>query len=224
MIYYHKILIALLSLSAVALNKNPASAEIQSISGDIEIVDSPSSVRRNHYEHTDLARLFPEISDVETDSVTINAVLPGRYDAYADFQDAVIDTPQPFNTFFFHFDPIGNEEGFVDGSITFTQRILGVIGRSLTMQQTDSTLGAIGTLYPTNRFDREPEYASRGNYDYFELANDMRTLTFHLRATDIDQLRIVVAAVPEPSSLLLILLTLLCSVACRNCGRVVPAC
>ena len=38
------------------------------------------------------------------------------------------------------------------------------------MENTDDTLGVPTTLYPANRFDRELEFQSRGNYDYFEIA------------------------------------------------------
>lgn len=175
-----------------------ASADIVTTTGDVQVVAAPPSVRRNDFEHTSLARVFFERLSANFANLTVNAVLPGRYDAYADFQDQLIPSPGPFETYFLHFDPVGSVEGFVDGTVTFDRPMLGVIGRSLTMEQTDYTLGAPGTLYPTNRFDREPEYQPRGNYDYFELSADMRTMTFRLRATDIDQLRMVVSAVPEP--------------------------
>jgi hypothetical protein len=76
-----------------------------------------------------------------------------------------------------------------------------VIGRSLTLEQTDASLGAPGTLYPTARFNREGEYQDRGHYDYFEIGTDQRTLSFRWEvSTDVDQLR-VITAVPEPRSL-----------------------
>ena len=181
----------------------PAHADISNTTGDVEIVSAPGSVRRNVYTSNIFARIFLERAQQDEESVPVNAVIPGRYNAYSDFQDAVIQDPRLFDTYFLHFDPIG-AEALVAGTITFTRPMLGVIGRSLTMEQTDNTLGAIGTLYPTNRFDRELEYQPRGNYDHFEMSDDMRTLSFRLRATDLDQLRIVVTSVPEPGSLVII--------------------
>jgi hypothetical protein len=87
------------------------------------------------------------------------------------------------------------------GSVTFEAPILGVIGRSLTLEQTDADFGALGTLYPTDRFNREGEYQNRGYYDYFEIGSDQRTLSFRWEvSTDVDQLR-VITAVPEPMAL-----------------------
>jgi hypothetical protein len=192
-------LILLLSAFIQCIVPTWVNGDIIATSGDVQVVDAPASVQRDDYTSNNFARVFVERQQLAVQTVLINAVNPGRYDAYADFEDQTFINPVLFDSYFLHFDPIG-AEGFVDGIITFSRPMLGVIGRSLTMQQTDNTLGAIGTLYPTNRFDREPEYQPRGNYDYFELSQDMKTLSFRLRATDIDQLRIVVRSIPEPAS------------------------
>ncbi|MDA8969254.1 hypothetical protein N9F48_04210 [Akkermansiaceae bacterium] len=181
---------AILVLTAFCLYaQQQAHGGIEATTGDVEIVASPTNVRRNVYESSSFARVFPERFIASTASVTINAVEAGRYDAYSDFQDVTIDNPPPFETYFLHFDPVSMNQAAVSGTITFESPILGVIGRSLTMQQTDGSLGAVGTLYPTNRYDREPYFS--GNYDYFEISEDRLTVSFRLRATEIDQFRIV---------------------------------
>lgn len=193
----------ILWLALQCMSTNVAEGDIVNTTGDVEVVFAPASVRRNSYNNNHTARVFAEREKLNLPSVLINAVDPGRYDAYADFQDETISNPVLIDSYFLHFDPIG-VEGFAQGTITFSQPMLGVIGRSLTMAQTDDTLGSVGTLYPTNRFNREPEYRTRGNYDYFELSNDMKTLSFRFRATDLDQIRIVVRSVPEPASFVFI--------------------
>jgi hypothetical protein len=172
---------------------------IAALSGDTELVSPPSSVRRQAYENDDAVQVFLE-RELFVDSIPINAVQPGIYDAYADFDDQVVNPAGKARSYFLHFDGTGIALRRLMGSVTFDVPILGVIGRSLTMEQTDADFGAPGTLYPTDRFNRELEYQGRANYDYFEISSDRRTLSFRWEvSTDVDQLR-VATAVPEPCS------------------------
>lgn len=173
---------------------------IATFSGDMEMAVPPSSVRRQAYESDASVRVFLERETLST-SIPVNAVQPGVYSAYADFDDQALQPTGKIRSYFIHFDGGGVSLRPLMGSVTFEAPILGVIGRSLTLEQTDTDFGAQGTLYPTDRFNREPEYQGRGNYDYFEIGADQRTLSFHWKVTtDVDQLR-VITAVPEPYSL-----------------------
>ena len=172
---------------------------IAAVAGDVEIVTPPPSVRRQAYESGDAVRVFLE-REVTLPTVPLNATAPGVYNAYADFDDTPAVAPGRVRSYFLHFDSPGTALTQLAGSVTFDASILGVVGRSITLEETDGALGAPGTLYPTDRFDREPEYWNRGTYDYFELSSDRRTLSFRLEVTtEIDQLRIV-TAIPEPLS------------------------
>lgn len=177
---------------------------IASTSGDIEIVSAPPSVQRQAYESSANIRVFLE-SELTVGSVPVNAVLPGTYHAYADFVDQSLTPSGPIDSYFVHYDVVGQTLAQASGSITFDEPILAVIGRSLTLEQTDSVLGAPGTLYPTNRFDRELEYQTRGNYDFFRLEPDGHSIFIQVEdSAEVDQLR-VITAVPEPQAILLAL-------------------
>jgi hypothetical protein len=163
-----------------------ASAGIIAVTGDIEIVSPPSSVRRQVYESSSAIRVFLE-RELQINSFPENAVAPGVYNAYSDFVDATFNPSGPVRSYFIHFDPVGQSLAQRSGSITFAEPILAVIGRSLTMEDTDGTLGSPSTLYPTDRFNRELEYQTRGNYDYFRLETDGHTISTQLEcSTDID--------------------------------------
>lgn len=177
------------ALTLCLLDPRAAQCGIASISGNVEIVPTPASVRRNVFESSASVRVFAERFITNVPSVLINATQPGLYDDYADFQDETIPNPPAFESYFLHFDPIGNTQADVSGTVTFESPILGVIGRGLTLEETDSTLGFPTTLYPTDRFDREPNF--NGNYSYFTLSADRRSVFFQLRVTEIDQLRIL---------------------------------
>lgn len=181
-----------------------ALAGVISTTGDFEVIDvAPPSVRRQVYESDDAIRVFLE-RELVVGTIPVNAVSPGVYDAYADFVDQDLVVNGPIRSYLIHFDPVGQPSIRLNGSVTFAEPILAVIGRSLTMAQTDATLGAPGTLYPTPRFNRELEYRTRGSYDFFRLEDDGHTLwTQLLVGTDVDQIR-VITAVPEPAGSLLV--------------------
>lgn len=181
-----------------------ASTGISEIIGDIVFVDTPNNVARHVYESNTEIRLFLE-REVALDEVPVNAVSRQIFDAYSDFEDVTIYPVGGIRSYFLHFDPIGTHPYHrVSGSITFDTPILGVIGRSLTMHETDSYLGAVGTFYPTNRFNREYEYQTRSFYDQFELLDDGYSISVQIGAsTDVDQLRVITAAtapIPTPSA------------------------
>ena len=191
---------AYLLATCAAADAGVVSSGIAALSGNTAIVLPPSSVRRQAYESDDFVHVFLEREAFKF-SVPVNAVLPGVYNAYADFNDQILHPTGKIRSYFIHFDGVGGGLRRLMGSVTFEAPILGVIGRSLTLEQTDASFGTPGTLYPTDRFNREGEYQDRGNYDYFEIGSDQRTLSFRWEvSTDVDQLR-VITAVPEPKSL-----------------------
>jgi hypothetical protein len=180
---------------------------IAGTSGDIEVVAPPASVQPQAYESSSEIRVFLE-SEKTLASVPVNAVLPGTYHAYSDFVDQTLVPNGPIDSYFIHYDVVGQTLAQASGSITFDEPILAVIGRSLTLQQTDRTLGAPGTLYPTSRFNRELEYETRGNYDFFRLDPDGHTIFVQVEdSTDVDQIRVITAA-PEPSTMALALVSM----------------
>lgn len=101
----------------------------------------------------------------------------------------------------------------LSGSITFDRDVLGIAIFNPQLNQSDLVLGLPGTLYGTGG-ERDLEVVAGGIFgvgpnDAITLSDDRRTVTLNLGNTaGGDQLRIVTAAVPEPSSWALL------SVAC----------
>ncbi len=131
---------AVLALTAVACGSTDG---IRSVSGDFEIVSPPASVQRQAFESSTAMRVFEE-RELSAATIPVNAVEPGIYHAYADFDDVDIAPAGAIRSYLIHFDPSGTNLVQLSGSVTFDAPILGIIARSLTMQQTDSWLGAPG--------------------------------------------------------------------------------
>lgn len=196
------------ALASYASSPSDLLAGIAVVTGDFEVVAAPPSVQPQQYESSTAIRVFLE-SEQSIASFPVNAVAPGTYHAYADFVDQTFVPTGPVRSYFIHYDVVGQTLAQASGSITFDEPILAVIGRSLTMQETDATLGSPTTLYPIVRFNRELEYEPRGNYDFFRLEPDGHTIFVQVEdSTDVDQIR-VITAVPEPSTILLGIIGLL---------------
>ena len=107
------------------------------------------------------------------------------------------------DSYFVHYDVAsGNQTN--SGSVTFDTDILGVLVYATTIDASDGTLGAPGTVYVPGGTD--PNRGMDFGPDAFTLSADLRTLAFSLRENSnrLDQVRIVVAsAAPEPDTVLL---------------------
>ncbi|MEM8947497.1 MAG: hypothetical protein AAGD11_20150 [Planctomycetota bacterium] len=181
---------------------------ISSVGGNVEVVSAPPSVRNDAFESDTAIRVFLE-SEVFVSAVEVNAVAYGLYDEYGDFDDQLLMPRGGVRSYLVHHDQVGNAESLLSGSITFDVPILAIIGRSSTLENTDATLGANGTLYATVREGRQIDY--QNDTDQFIWQRNRRTIEIQSRVTSkFDQLRIL-TAVPEPGGLgLLMAASLLC--------------
>ena len=98
-----------------------------------------------------------------------------------------------------HADPVSGTQTYL-GKVTFSNRILGVILLTATLNATDSAVGNPGTTYATGQVDRGMEYSSDGfTWDPVE-----NSLSFNLStSTSLDNIR-VITETPEPSSFALL--------------------
>jgi hypothetical protein len=191
-----------IALSAAAPARG-VTVGIAGVTGDVEVIQTPPpSVERQAYQSSTAIRVFEEREVPSPGPLPINALAAGVYHAYADFVDVTVAPPPGgIRSYLIHLDPVGTDLVRLQGSVTFAEPIVGVIGRSLTMDQTDDTLGVPGMVYPANRFNRELEFQTRGNYDYFQIQSDGRTIFLRVECTtDVDQIR-VLTSVPEPGTL-----------------------
>lgn len=106
---------------------------------------------------------------------------------------------------FVHFDPVDSHLVLGrSGSVTFSDRILGVILTDDTLDGTDDQLGLSGTSYPYGLSYRGVEVSTKSSRDKISLSSDRRTLMIDRfgASNAVDQLRVV--TVPEPASLALV--------------------
>jgi hypothetical protein len=148
-------------------------------------------------------------SSVVTDPVVTSGVVSSA------IKDTVLPAGLKFNSYFFHFDPVGTPGfAYYIAEIVFSRAIIGVqlfsssdtltkpAGNSYTgtLEAGDAVaiLNGSTTIYPINVNFRGLEE------DYFELAISGNTVLMagSVSGPQIDQIRFFVSAVPEPASVL----------------------
>ena len=132
---------------------------------------------------------------------------------------SIISAGSAVDSYLLHFDSVGNSSIRQAGFVTFDTKILGIIGSFDPLITTDALLGIGGTQYEVT----EPAFGGRGlegadfsapaKRDSVTISSDGKTMNFDLGAGNwFDNFRIVTASdvrsVPEPSSLILLLLAL----------------
>lgn len=200
----------------------PAMAGIISTTGQIDLLSSPpASVKIGKLQSNTDIFTFTEQTGVSLSKVLdVDITTPGTYMTVASLTPGTLSVGTPIESYFLHTDPPNNSSKY-DGSVTFSTPILGVIVISRTLSNSDAELGASGTTYPTGDIGRGLELTS--GQDFVTLSSDLKTLTVHFFTHgNVDEVRIVTAAVPEPRSLLLAgcgLVILAAASVCRVRGR-----
>lgn len=192
------------TVSASLATLDSARAEIISISGDIETIAPPSSVQAGDLESDDVIRVFQEWETfLLPEDIEVDITEPGTV-TNADVPSVGTIAAGTFvDVFFLHSDPIGSTLIELSGSVTFNRDILGVIISNERLDASDDPLGHPGTLYPTG-LDNRGTAVNSEMFDSITLSSDLRTLSVDMRVGSvIDQVRVLTAPIPEPSSLAL---------------------
>jgi hypothetical protein len=186
----------------------PSVAGIVSNTGSVDLISPPASVAANAFQSDTLVRLFAErasFSLPQAAPVDVNApgtYSPGGPDLIGSF---TLPVGLLVDSYYLHFDPTPSGGGYA-GTVTFDRPVLGIAGLNTTLDDTDFA-GSPTTIYPTG-------FGGRG-YDFppgpllgdrVTLSADRLTITLSGGAFGAqDQLRVFTsAAVPEPSSLMLL--------------------
>lgn len=194
-------------------------ADIISFSGDVDILPSaPISVMNSALESDEKIRVFAERSGIElSQPLSVNILQPSLTTTYmpnpaaSGIDPGDIPASSTVNSYFVHFDPIGEDKpGTISlaGSLTFSEVILGLMVFKDGLDATDSEFGAVGTLYgavsPFLNRGLE-DNGGNGPPDTVTLFADAHTLNIDVvfAGTGIDQIRVFTA--PEPQSLFLVL-------------------
>lgn len=227
----NKVFIA--SILFFAISQPGFASMIVGTTANVLVDSAPSSLLLNTVENNDKVLVFSERQGVILGSdLLVNFTGTGLYEPAITNEAAteIISSGTKLDSYMLNLDSIANETIRWDGSLTFDNKILGIIGSFDPLVATDSLLGAVGTIYETS----SPTFGGRGMEgqdfsgiavrDSVAISADGHTLAFSLGVnTWFDNVRVLVAsdpvAVPEPSSWLLLGLGLsLLMVLRRNRG------
>lgn len=187
----------------IALLTAPVSGGVLSTSGDVVEHSVPASLELDAFEAEGEIRLLTESENLTlSEAVTANVTLPSTCDAPEDLTPGEIPAGTTITSYLLHFDPV-SDDTTASGSVTFDERILGLIILSDDLFATDGLLGAPGTAYPTNQF-RGLGFGPNTTDDTITLGDDRRTVTVDCEVSCVlDQTRVVL---PEPATLALLAL------------------
>lgn len=194
------------AIAAAAALSFAGDASALTISGDVNMIFPPASVEMDARTNNNKALLFKESSNVALASdMGVEAYLPGVYSAGTP-AGRTLASGRTVNSYFLHADVTGdNTPRHMSGSITFDDKILGVIFGDFSAS--DALVGAAGTTY---------ESAAGHGVDFndpigdsFRISNNRMRLDFDFYVSGrTDQIRIITAGnaplsivenpIPEP--------------------------
>ena len=181
------------TLAAATVMTFVGSASAMSVSGDVNMIFAPDSVQDGDRTNSNKALLFNEQADaVLASNLVVEAYLPGLYDESSSPVGRTLAAGRTVSSYFLHADL--NEGASTptefSGSITFNDRILGVIFGDFTAS--DALVGAPGTAYESvagHGLDPSEPYG-----DIFRISNNRMRLDFTFNVGGItDQIRIITA-------------------------------
>ena len=187
-----------------------AEAAIISTSGAIVVISPPSDARTGHFENDHAIHAFAEQQNVTLpNSVAVDVTQIGSTTTggVLTLSPGTISAGTVVSSYFLHFDDVGSSQTPVNatGSLTFNTNVLGVAVLSGTLNATDAMPGLPTTIYASGDSSRGFEPPGIPGADILTLSSDRRTVTVNLQNVDkSDDVRIITAAVPEPSSLVLL--------------------
>ena len=195
-------IIAVAILTSASLVQ-PASSQVVAVSGDVSLISPPGSVLAGDIQSDTSGILFQEKSAFSPAGVVpVNNLgsIDGVYDGADDISLTMIDVGT-VNSFLFHFDQIVGSPRY-QGSVQFSNPIVGIIVSTAALNDTDDDFGLPGTAYPTGgTFRRGLDFNDFTVVDSFTISGG-DTLDFSVRSSNaIDQIR-VLTSVPEPSTTL----------------------
>lgn len=183
----------------------PTLADLISSTGAVNYISPiPSDLSLDKYESDTDIFVFDEMRNLTlTSALSVDIAVAGTYNDAGDLVGAggIIGAGTIVNSYIVHVDPVGTPTGLVtyQGSITLSNKILGLIVNTSGLNNTDSVLGASGTSYDTSTM-RGLEFTSQ---DQVELWVSPDGMAMTLKASNVlDNIR-VVELVPVPGAVLL---------------------
>ncbi len=175
----------------------PASADPITVTGQATVMSAPPSVVLVPTGSS--AWVFFQGRTVLDSPVAVDISMPGSYSTLASLTPGTIPVGTALDVFYFH--SFGNQPSGTaySGSITFPRPILGLEALASSLLATN--FGS--TTFPTSLSAQGFEFVPRN--DSLMISADRRTLSFaNVTFNRSDDLRVGVAATPEPGCLLLV--------------------
>jgi hypothetical protein len=208
-----RVLLACLTFLGIPLAfATGAEAAAPTLGGSVVQIAPPASVVPGALESNSQIRFFKERSAILLNqSITVEITQPSIVDQVVDLTPGQIAANQLVDSYFLHTDTLAGS-GIVtfQGSVVFDAPVLGILVLGSSLDATDAVLGSPSTAYfsPSNiyrGFDG-PDFSTSSDAvrDLVQLSLDRRTITLQLRTEAFtDQVRVITAVVPEPTSLAL---------------------
>jgi hypothetical protein len=186
-------------------------ADILSTAGAIVVIAPPPDARTGQFENDHAIHLFPEqLNVILPATVSVNVTKSGSTTTggILTLSPGAIPAGTLVSSYFLHFDDVGTSQNPISaqGSVTFTTDVLGIAILAPALNATDAMPGLPTTIYASGDGLRgfEPP-TNPGAADVLTLSADHRTVTLFLQNVDkSDDVRIITAGVPEPSTLVLL--------------------
>lgn len=180
----------------------PAFAVITSTTGAATVAPIPPSLSLGAFEHNEQVRVMFERNRNLPEGQEVDITQAGLVDQLSDLTPGLIPTGTAVRSYIFHADSVGISSRVYEGSVTFSEDILGIIVTSTRLGNTDTRFGAEGTIYPTGGSRGLDLGANPGN-ETLLLSVSRNTVAFRLVVGEaLDEFR-VLTAVPAPATGLL---------------------
>ena len=209
MTHFYKILTV---FSVLVFYCNTSQASISGVSGNIQLIPSPSSVILGALQSDTTIFGFNEVQNYTlTSDLLINGNGAGLHVGTGNAATAFIASGTKINSYLFHVDSVSTDFTRFGGTIFFDRNILAIIFETNELNLSDTMLGATGTHYSTNEpesdfrgFEGDGSATCRGLFDCATISTTLREITLDLgTTTQIDQIRIITSPVPVPASFFL---------------------
>jgi hypothetical protein len=199
-----------LLLGAVVMLANRANADIAFTTGAMTEIFAPVSFLEGDTESSTVIAILDEGISVLPGDVFVNAFGVGTHDFSAP-PYLLVPAGTRVQSYLVHFDPIGGSFATLTGAVFFDpgETIIGVQTHTPLLYTTDGPLGDPLATYP-DVFIEFRAFETLPGTDTVTLPPGMGSASFTMFAElGVDEARILTFAVPEPSSLALVGLSLI---------------
>jgi len=198
--------------SLLVFNCNISYASIAGVSGNVQLIPSPSSVILGALQSDTTIFGFNEVQSYTlTSDLFINGSGAGLHVGTGNAATDFITSGATINSYFFHVDSVSTDFSRFAGTISFDSNILGIIFETNDLNLSDALLGASGTSYSTTEpesdfrgFEGDGSAICKGLFDCATISANLREITLDLgTTTQIDQIRVITSPVPVPATFFL---------------------